>query len=161
MKRALILALPLVLAVGACGDDDDDGADTTATVTETAVATETSAATEPSAATEATSSDDTTADDSTAGTDDDLLPGGTILPGGSILPGGTLLPGGTIPDLSIPERVENELRDALAATGLTDEQIDCLIEQFDIGSGQVPDISDMPEFFEQCDINLADLAPGG
>ena len=72
-----------------------------------------------------------------------------------------MLPGGTIPDLSIPERIEDELRDVLAATGLTDEQIDCLIEQFDIGSGQVPDVGDMPTFFEECDIDLTDLDAGG
>ena len=91
MKRALILALPLVLAVAACGDDDDDDSpDTTATATETSVATDD------------TSTDDTTDDldrrrRSTDDTDDARSRAARPARWHARSPGGTLLPGGSLP----------------------------------------------------------------
>ena len=133
MKRALILAAPLVLTLGlvACGDDDDDDApDTTATAdTET---------------------------ESTA-TDRTLLPGGTVLPGGTILPGGTVLPGGslpTIPDLSMPDLSELSIPENAGELlqqifpNLDDSQIDCLIDAL---GGDV-DPSRVPSAIQECDI---------
>ena len=109
MKRALILAVPLLLAAAACSDDDEDSPDTTDS-SATSVATEDT----PTEDTEETSTDDTS-------TDDTLLPGGTALPGGTVLPGGRSLPG-----RSLPVDAEDIVRQVFP--NLDDDQVSCLAE---------------------------------
>jgi hypothetical protein len=148
MKRALILAVPLVLAVAACGDDDDDESpDTSATITETI--------TETTLATEITSTDDTVDDDATEDTDDSLLPGGTLLPGGSVLPGGTILPGGTVlPGGSLPIEAQDVIRRIFP--NLDDDQVSCLAENL----GTDTDPSDVLALLDECNIQVSDLGQG-
>ena len=69
------------------------------------------------------------------------------------------LPDISIPDISLPDlsELEDQFRDTLEQTGLNDEQIDCLLEQLDLGSGDVPDLSEMTNLFEECDISLSDI----
>ena len=144
MRRALILATPLalVLALGACGDDDDDDSpgDT---------------------ATESTKPDTTESADDAITIPDISLPDITI-PDIS-LPDVTLpdisLPDISLPDISIPDldELEDQFRETLEQTGLEDAQIDCLLEQLDISSGDIPDLSELTGLFEECDISLTDL----
>jgi hypothetical protein len=71
------------------------------------------------------------------------------------------LPDISLPDISVGEQVNEFLRDALGDLGLNDDQIDCLIEQIDPSSGQVPDVSEMMDLFGECDIEISDLQPSG
>ena len=80
-------------------------------------------------------------------------------------PGLSAIPDFTLPDISLPPDVslpdlselEDQFRDTLEQTGLDDDQIDCLLEQLDLGSGEVPDLSEMTDLFEECDISLSDI----
>ena len=147
MKRALILAAPAVLALGlvACSDDDDDSPD--ATTEET---------------TDDTTSTDDTATDDRDDTDDTLLPGGTVVPGGTLVPGGTVLPGGTlptIPEISIPDISIPDAEEMLGQIfpNLDEDQIDCLAEEV----GPDIDVSQVMDVLDECNIDPADLQPGG
>ena len=143
MRRALILATPLalVLALGACGDDDDDSPGDTAT--------------------ESTKPDTTESADDAITIPDISIPDITI-PDIS-LPDITIpdisLPDISLPDISIPDldELEDQFRETLEQTGLEDAQIDCLLEQLDISSGDIPDLSELTGLFEECDISLTDL----
>jgi hypothetical protein len=81
------------------------------------------------------------------------------------LPGGITIP--SLPDISLPDasavgaEVEDFLRDGLADLGLNDDQIDCLVERIDPSSGEVPDVSELTDLFDDCDIELSDIQPGG
>ena len=64
----------------------------------------------------------------------------------------TIPGGGDVEDLVVDQLVES--------LGLTEEQAQCLVDQMDLTSGTTPDLADMMDFFEECDINPLDL-PGG
>jgi hypothetical protein len=142
MKRALLAALPAVLAIGlvACGDDDDS----------------------PTTAAETTT---TTATEETEGSDI-TLPGGVTVPDlGSVLPGGSLpdlgsiLPGGSLPDLSIPDLGSVPNAEEILASvfpNLSEDQLACLVDEL----GGELDPSRVPDLMETCDIAPGDLIPG-
>jgi hypothetical protein len=145
MKRALLVALPAVLAVGlvACGDDDDN---TSATASNTT----TVSATEPT----------------TSGTSESAGGGGVTLPGGGTLDLGSILPGGSLPDLSVPDlsipdlgSLVPQMEDVLRRTfpKLTDDQVSCLAEHM---QGQVS-MSQITSMMSECNIDVQDLIPGG
>jgi len=147
MKRALLAALPAVLALGlvACGDDDDSPStveNTTATTTRS-------------------TTDDTVDDEGGEVT----LPGGVTIPEniGSMLPGGTLpdlseisIPDNlSIPDLgSLPTNAREILRSAFP--DLSDDQVDCLVDEL----GGDLDPSRITDLMDQCGIEPGDLIPG-
>jgi hypothetical protein len=66
------------------------------------------------------------------------------------------LPDITLPDISVPEDVENVIRDTFP--DLSDAQVDCLVEGV---SGDNVQISDIMDLAGECDISLQDLVPGG
>jgi hypothetical protein len=65
----------------------------------------------------------------------------------------TLPGGGDIDDLVVDQLVDS--------LGVTEEQAQCLVDKMDLTSGTTPDISDMMDLFEECDINPLDLDSGG
>jgi hypothetical protein len=155
MKRALIAALPAVLALGlvACGDDDD------AVTTEPGSAT-TNARPETDRTTDITIPDNITIPDLS-------LPSDFTLPGGITIPEnlGSILSNISIPDLSnisIPELptgisipsglLEQILRGAIP--NITDDQIDCVVDEL----GGKLDLQRLPDIAETCEI---DLGQGG
>jgi hypothetical protein len=147
MKRALLVALPAVLAVGlvACGDDDDNTSATAANTT-------TASATEPSTAATSETSE-------ASGGGGVTLPGGGTIDLGSILPGGSL-PNLSVPDLSIPDlgSLVPEMEDVLRRTfpKLTDDQISCLADHM---QGQVS-MSQITSMMSECNIDVQDLIGG-
>src|SRR5262249_20107209 len=131
------MLVPLAaLSLAACGDDDDDEpSDTTTEVTRT-TAEETEATTSDSGSVEA----------------EDTLPGGI-----------------TIPDLTLPEGVtlpsiaEGDVVDTLMSVfpDLSEEQATCLVDALDLGSGDMPDLSNLSTgLLDDCNINVRDLIPG-
>jgi hypothetical protein len=153
MKRALLAALPAVLALGlvACGDDDD------------------SVSTEPESATTTTpregsveiSLPDISVPDITI--PDLSLPSDFTLPGGITIPEnlGSVLSNISIPDLSnisIPDlptgiSVPNSLLEQIlrgALPNITDDQIDCVIDEL----GGKLDLQRLPDIAKTCDIDL-------
>jgi hypothetical protein len=158
MKRALLLAAPAVLTLGlvACaGDDDDDTPETTATAETTADAT-TDVTTED---TSEDTSDATVTDETTDDTRDTLLPGGTALPGGTLVPGGTILPGGSLPEISIPDISIPEASEIIGRIfpNLDEEQVECLADEV----GTDIDVNRAMDVLDECNIDPADLQPGG
>jgi hypothetical protein len=155
VKRPLaVLVTPLaalgVLALAACGDDDDDAPETSPSV------------------------DGTLAGGVTLPGDitvPETLPGGITIPDLSIpdlsipdlsipdlsipdlsLPGGTLPGGGTVPDVS-------EILGQIFPN-LTEDQISCLSDALgDVGTDVDP--NQVIEAFGDCDINPADILGGG
>jgi hypothetical protein len=151
MKRALLAALPAVLALGlvACGDDDDSPT---------------------------TAAETTTPTEETEGSDA-TLPGGVTVPDlGSVLPGGSLpdfsipdlsipdlgsvLPGGSLPEFSIPDlgTLPTNAEEILASVfpNLNEDQLACLVDEL----GGELDPSRVPDLMETCDIAPGDLIPG-
>jgi hypothetical protein len=61
-----------------------------------------------------------------------------------------------LPDLSVPEQVEDAIRDAFP--DLEDAQIDCLVDAIE---GENAGIDDIFSVADQCDISVGDLVPGG
>jgi hypothetical protein len=113
-----------------------------------------------------TQPDETTGDSAGGAT----LPGEITLPSlpDISLPGGTLPGGGTLPDISLPDislpdasDIEEEVKDQFVQLGMTEEQAQCLVDQIDISSGQIPDLSSIMDLLGECDINLGDLNPDG
>jgi hypothetical protein len=154
VKRPLaVLTIPLaVLGFVACGDDDDDNTGTTPSSVASSV--------------DGTQPDETTGDSAGGAT----LPGEITLPSvpDISLPGGTLPGGGTLPDISLPDislpdasDIEEEVKDQFVQLGMTEEQAQCLVDQIDISSGQIPDLSSIMDLLGECDINLGDLNPDG
>ena len=137
MKRALIAALPAVLAFGlvACGDDDD------------------SVSTEPGSVTTTTEREGSVE----ISLPDISVPDITIPENiGSLLPGGTLpdFSGISIPDLptgiSVPTALlEQILRGAIP--NITDDQIDCVIDEL----GGKLDLQRLPDIAETCEIDIS------
>jgi hypothetical protein len=154
MKRALLVALPAVLAIGlvACGDDDSTSNTATATNTTTPSANE---------ATAGSSSQDTLPGGITVPDLGSILPGGSLPDLGSILPGGSLPDLGSIlPNISVPSSVSSEdIQKALQRVfpKLTDQQVKCLSD----GLGGKLDFSKVSSLFKDCDISAQDLIPGG
>jgi hypothetical protein len=155
MKRALIAALPAILAFGlvACGDDDDSVSTEPGSVTTT---TERESETDRSSVTLPDLSDVTIPDISLPS--DFTLPGGITIPEniGSLLPGGTLpdFSGISIPDLptgiSVPTALlEQILRGAIP--NITDDQIDCVIDEL----GGKLDLQRLPDIAETCEIDIS------
>ena len=148
MKRALLAALPAVLALGlvACGDDDD------------------------SPSTVENTSRTTTAEPATTAEGGDVtLPGGVTIPEnlGSLLPGGSLpdlgdisIPDISIPDLSIPDlgSLPTNAKEILRSVfpKLDDDQLDCLVDELggDLDTSRITDVMD------KCGIKAGDLIPG-
>jgi hypothetical protein len=149
MKRALLVLLPAVLAVGlvACGDDDDNTPSTAGTTTATTTATR------------RTSETETTTDSSEE--PDFTLPGGITVPDlGSIFPGGSIpdisIPDISIPDLgSLPTNVDEILKSIFP--NLTDDQVTCLADKL---GGKI-DTSKILSEIQSCGIDPSDLSPGG
>jgi hypothetical protein len=150
VKRPLaVLTIPLaVLGFVACGDDDDDNTGTT-----------------PSSV--ASSADTTvpeeTTGDSAGGVTLPSLPDISLpdtLPGGITLPS---LPDITLPDISLPDTsdIEERVKEQFIQLGMTEEQAQCLVDQIDLSSGEIPDLSSIMDLLDECDINLGDLNPDG
>jgi len=157
MKRALIVALPAILAFGlvACGDDDDSVSTEPGSVTTT---------TERESETDSTDRSVTLPDLSDVTIPDISLPSDFTLPGGITIPEniGSLLPGGTLPDfsgISIPDLptgisvptalLEQILRGAIP--NITDDQIDCVIDEL----GGKLDLQRLPDIAETCEIDIS------
>jgi hypothetical protein len=158
VKRPLaVLTIPLaVLGFVACGDDDDDNTGTTPSSVDGTV---------PDATTGDSLGGATLPDDVTIPSLPDVsLPGGT-LPGGGTLP--TLpdisLPDISLPDISLPDAsdIEQQVKDQFVQLGMSEEQAQCLVDQIDLSSGQIPDLSSIMDLLGECDINLGDLNPDG
>ena len=152
MKRALLAALPAVLALGlvACGDDDDSVSTEPASVTTT-----------PREGSVEISLPDITVPDITI--PDITLPSDITLPGGITIPEniGSILSNISIPDLSnisIPDlptgiSVPNSLLEQIlrgALPNITDDQIDCVIDEL----GGKLDLQRLPDIAKTCDIDL-------
>jgi hypothetical protein len=151
MKRALLAALPAVLALGlvACGDDDDS------------VSTEPASTTTPREGSIEISIPDVSIPDITIpdiSIPDITLPGGITIPEniGSVLSNISIpdLSNISIPDLptgiSVPTSLlEQILRGALP--NITDDQIDCVIDEL----GGELDLQRLPDIAETCDIDLS------
>jgi hypothetical protein len=151
VKRFLAtIAIPVAalggLGLVACGDDDDDEPDTTASDTDASGDTEPSG--EP---TDETSADITLPDISLP---DITVPGGT-------LPGGITIPDISIPDISIPDISVPDMSEILsqAFPNLSEEQIDCLADGLgDAGTDFDP--SQVMDLLGDCDIDPSDILPG-
>jgi hypothetical protein len=184
MKRALALLAPAVLVVGlvACGDDDDSPDTTTATEA-------TTDATASDATTAATDGDDTDAggsgDDAADETMRQIFPnldGDQIdclveqvgdftesidqaqaqaiaaecdIDPADLVPDMSAVSMPDLSDVSIPENMDELIKQVFP--GLSDEQASCLAEQF----GADFDASKAAQVAETCNIDPADLTPGG
>ena len=142
-KASLAALAACVLVLGACGDDDDNNDDPT----------------------EDTSTDDTGSDDTDAPSDDTEAPSDdteadsddTEAPSDD-----TDVESEDTSDSGDNPDADDFVRDSLSETlGLSEEQVDCLLDKMDLSSGQAPDISDMQNYFEDCDINAEDIDVGG
>jgi hypothetical protein len=146
VKRPLaVLTVPLaVLGFVACGDDDDEDTGTTPSSVTSSV----------------TSSVDGTVPEETTGDS----AGGVTLPSLPDISLPDTLPGGiTLPDISLPDvsDIEQEVKDQFIRLGMTEEQAQCLVDQIDLSSGEIPDLSNIMDLLDDCDINLGDLNPDG